>query len=232
LPLGDSDKVAVKDRVYLVGSSDPNVATSEGALERMITFNDRRYFQITAPMLSVSRGGPVFNSKEEVIGIAGESPDKQSPAVFAIPSAYLTTLLRYRNMDIPGADTDSARGIASDRVPIVPIVGPGEGGNVTGASGQDRVPSAPVDTKPVVLKSGQPRYTEEARRNQTQGVVNVRVLIGEDGEVKLTRVTKGLPDGLIEQAVAAAHEMRFKPATRNGLAVQYWLPIQVEFNLR
>jgi hypothetical protein len=37
---------------------------------------------------------------------------------------------------------------------------------------------------------------------------------------------------LIEQAIAAAHEMRFKPANRHGLAVPYWVPILVEFNLR
>ena len=36
----------------------------------------------------------------------------------------------------------------------------------------------------------------------------------------------------IEQAIAAAHEMKFKPALRNGVAVPFWMLIQVEFNLR
>jgi len=62
--------------------------------------------------------------------------------------------------------------------------------------------------------------------------VNLYILVGEDGEVKDARITKGLPDGLNEQALAAAKQMRFKPASRNGKAVSYWLPIAVEFHMR
>ncbi|MEK6304376.1 MAG: TonB family protein [Acidobacteriota bacterium] len=253
LLLGDSDKVAVKDRVYLVNGPDANVAASEGTVKKMIAFNESLYFQVTAPMTSAGRGGPVLNSKGEVIGIAGESPDGKSPG-FTIPVAYLTTLLRYRNMEIPTVGTKSGGGMESPKADgagagqgssagagmgsgPVPSTGPGQGSNVPGGNaqpgGQERVaiPTL-IDTKPVLIKDAQPLYTEEARRNQTQGVVLMRLLVGADGEVKQTKVTKGLPDGLIDQAIVAAYESRFKPATKNGLAVPFWIPIVVEFNLR
>jgi TonB family protein len=221
LPLGDSDRVAAKDKVYLVGDSAPTGAVSEGIVRKITTFNDRRYFQITAPMVNSSRGGPVFNSKGEVIGIAAESPDEQALG-FAIPTSYLTTLLRYRNLETTGSG-----------------LGPGTGQGTN--AGSDPQPgrhqpapanAAPVDTRPVVQNSVQPRYTEEARQNQTQGIVELRILIDEEGKVKQARVTRGLPDGLIEQAMAAAYQLRFKPATRNGQAVSFWQAIDVEFNLR
>ena len=46
-------------------------------------------------------------------------------------------------------------------------------------------------------------------------------------------VTRGLPDGLSEQAVRAAYQMRFRPALRDGRQVSYWLSsVEIEFNLR
>ena len=43
----------------------------------------------------------------------------------------------------------------------------------------------------------------------------------------------GLPDGLNEQAVRAAYQMRFAPAMKNGRPVSYWLSnVEIEFNLR
>ncbi len=94
-------------------------------------------------------------------------------------------------------------------------------------------PVAPqVDNKPRVLNSAQPRYTEEARRNHVLGAVDLRLLVGTDGAVKQVRVTKALPDGLTEQAIRAAYELRFEPARKNGEPVEYWMPVIVEFNLK
>ncbi|SRR6266404_273874 len=247
LPLGDSDKVSVDDRVYVVSDFDSNVAVSEGTVREITTINDRRLFEITARILNTGIGGPVFNSKGEVIGIASGSLDGQSVG-FALPAASLTTLLRYRNAEtssggmgsdrVPGAGPghgSNAGGMGSDKRPGA---GPSQGSKVPGGNaqpaGEEPIPLAatPVDTKPVVIKNGQPRYTEEAHGNQTQGVVSVRILVGKDGEVKRASVTKGLPDGLIEEAIASAYQMKFKPAKRNGEAVSYWMAIQVEFNLR
>lgn len=117
-------------------------------------------------------------------------------------------------------------------------VGPGEGFNMGGGSprlggGSSGAPATVVDSKPILLNNPQPRFTEEARKNKIQGVVYVRVLVGADGSVKQVKIVRGLPDGLDEQAIQAAYQMRFKPAIKSGQPVAFWLGnVQIEFNLR
>ena len=53
-----------------------------------------------------------------------------------------------------------------------------------------------------------------------------------DGTVKQVKIVRGLPDGLDEQAVQAAYQLRFRPAMKNGKPVQFWQAISIEFNLK
>jgi protein TonB len=89
-----------------------------------------------------------------------------------------------------------------------------------------------VDVKPVPLNAPQPRYTEEARKAKIQGTVLARVLIGSDGLVKNVRITRGLSYGLDEQAIQAAYQLRFRPAMKGGQPVSFWVPVNIDFNLR
>jgi TonB family protein len=117
-------------------------------------------------------------------------------------------------------------------------LGPGHGFNTGGGDprlGGGSNPNAPataVDVKPIPLNSPSPRYTEEARKNKIQGTVRVRVLIGADGGVKQVRMVRGLPDGLEEEAIRAAYQLRFRPAMKGGQPVAFWVPVDIEFNLR
>jgi protein TonB len=118
-------------------------------------------------------------------------------------------------------------------------VGPGSGYNMGGGSPGLGTGTGPggvatvVDAKPIPLNRPRPNYTEEARKNKIQGVVRVRVLVGADGSAKQVRLAGGgLPDGLNEEAISAAYKMRFKPAMKDGQPVAYWVPVEIEFNLR
>lgn len=117
-------------------------------------------------------------------------------------------------------------------------VGPGTGYNMGGGDprlggGTNADGSAKsVDSKPVALNLPRPNYTEEARKNKIQGTVRARALVGADGSVKQVRIVSGLPDGLNEEAIAAVYKMRFRPATKSGQPVAYWVVLEVAFNLR
>ncbi|HET9531278.1 MAG TPA: energy transducer TonB [Blastocatellia bacterium] len=118
-------------------------------------------------------------------------------------------------------------------------VGPGRGYNMGGGdpglgTGTDpNRPATDVDTRPMLLNRPRPNYTEEARKNKIQGVVRVRVLIGPDGSVRQVRlVGGGLPDGLNEEAIRAAYQLRFKAAMKGGRPVAFWQAVDIEFNLR
>jgi TonB family protein len=116
-------------------------------------------------------------------------------------------------------------------------VGPGSGFNMGGGSGRigggtgGNDSGGPVDTQPVLLNRPRPAYTEEARKNKIQGSVLVEVLIGADGAVKKVVVIRGLSNGLTENAIQAAYQLRFRPAMRNGQPVSFKRKVTLDFNL-
>ena len=89
----------------------------------------------------------------------------------------------------------------------------------------------PVVTSLVVLSKPLPQYTEEAREAHIQGDVTLEVRFSADGQVEVLRVISGLGHGLDEQARLAAGRIRFKPATRDGKAVDQVSVIHVAFQL-
>lgn len=137
-----------------------------------------------------------------------------------------------------GIGTGNRGGVGSDDGPGL---GTGAGGN-TGdkdnnnqSNGRRDASGAEsrVDSKPLALNKPRPNYTEEARRNKVQGKVRARVLVGADGLVRRVQILGGgLPDGLNEEAINAASQMRFRPAIKDGQPVAFWVIIEIEFNIR
>ena len=99
-------------------------------------------------------------------------------------------------------------------------------------SGRRSLETASVATQPVeILEKPKPLYTEEARRLNLEGEVLLEVVFGADGALRVNRVVRGLGHGLDEAAVTAANRIRFKPAQRNGTAVDSTAIVHVVFQL-
>ena len=95
LPLGDSRAMAVGDEVYALGNPQGLEGTfSQGIVSGIRTLGPDTLLQITAPISPGSSGGPVLNSKGEVIGVAVASFREGQNLNFAIPAAFLAPLLR------------------------------------------------------------------------------------------------------------------------------------------
>jgi TonB family protein len=87
-------------------------------------------------------------------------------------------------------------------------------------------------TNPVeITYKPSPTYTDDARQLQLQGEVLLEVVFGADGKLQVNRVVRGLGHGLDENAIAATNKIQFKPATRNGTAVDSTLVVHVVFQL-
>jgi TonB family protein len=131
-----------------------------------------------------------------------------------------------------------------------PGVGPGRKGNIgdgdntTGCCGDggsrganpnpdpNRTYSAPeVSERARVLSKPEPQYTEEARRNSITGTVILRVVFSRTGEVTNIRALQSLGGGLTEKAMAAARQIRFVPARKNGQPVSMYMQLEYNFNL-
>jgi periplasmic protein TonB len=108
----------------------------------------------------------------------------------------------------------------------------GSSGNNPNPNDPDRVYSSPdVTQRARVLFKPEPQYTEEARKNDIIGSVILRVVFSRTGEVTNIRAIKTLPNGLTEKAIAAARQIRFVPATRNGQPVSMYMQLEYNFNL-
>lgn len=84
---------------------------------------------------------------------------------------------------------------------------------------------------PVATNRSDPKYTEPARNARVAGIVIVEATIGKDGRVQDTKIIKGLPMGLSEEAEAAVRRWRFKPGTLNGQPVATIFNLTVTFKL-
>ena len=92
---------------------------------------------------------------------------------------------------------------------------------------------APANTtNPVITNRVEAQYTDQAREARVQGVVRLRAIVRRDGTVDSIQVIQGLGSGLDEAAIAAVRQWRFQPATRNGEAVDFFITLDMNFNLR
>ena len=90
LKLGRSQDVQVGETVYSL--SNPlgvfQNTLSEGIVSGIRPGDGYKYFQISAPISHGSSGGPIFNSKGEVIGIAVATIEEGQNLNFAVPIDY------------------------------------------------------------------------------------------------------------------------------------------------
>jgi TonB family protein len=89
----------------------------------------------------------------------------------------------------------------------------------------------PVPTDLVVISKPQPKYTSEAKQLKVQGDVILRVTFAANGQVMVQGIVHSLGHGLDEEARRVALQIRFRPATRNGQAVDMTTNITITFQL-
>ena len=152
--------------------------------------------------------------------------------------------------NVPSKGPGEGEGIGSHRGTGIgdgdgPGVGPGADGNKGGGfkqigccggdpgeGGRDGIfKGSQVDQRARLLAKPEPQYTEEARKNQVSGTVMLRAIFSSSGEVVQIRALNTLPFGLTERAIAAARQIRFVPAMKNGRPVSVYMQLEYNFNL-
>lgn len=109
--------------------------------------------------------------------------------------------------------------------------GDGTGGGGAAGGGGSVVRVYEVDQRARLLSKPEPQYTEEARRNQVSGTVLLRAVFASSGEVISVRALNTLPFGLTEKAIAAARQIKFVPAMKDGRPVSVFMQLEYNFNL-
>ena len=110
-------------------------------------------------------------------------------------------------------------------------------GNGTGdgdGSGADRPPPPPpvgVTQGLKIISKPRPGYTDAARTANIQGTVILRVTFLASGAIGSISPVKGLPNGLTEQAIAAARRISFEPQKVNGAGQTVTKQIEYSFSI-
>lgn len=82
-----------------------------------------------------------------------------------------------------------------------------------------------------ILTKPRANYTDLARFYEMTGKVVLRVIFSANGTIGSISLISKLPFGLTEQAIAAAREMGFEPAMRNGAAISVTKPVEYTFTI-
>jgi len=84
---------------------------------------------------------------------------------------------------------------------------------------------------PVLLSHSEPRFNAIARKLKYSGTTLISMTIDTDGAPKNLRVVRPIGLGLDDQAIAAAAQYRFRPATENDLPVAVQVNVEVNFQI-
>jgi len=85
-------------------------------------------------------------------------------------------------------------------------------------------------TPPRAVFSPEPEFTEQARKNKTQGTVMLDVIVAADGTVQHACATQRIGDGLEDKAVEAVRTWKFQPATLEGKPKSAHIGVEVGFH--
>ena len=152
------------------------------------------------------------------------------------PSARIPDEILAPDFEIPGIDDGFLDGSPEGLPGGIPggVVGGIPGGIVGGIIGGtgDDLPRFPKpDVGPSPIRMPQPSYTRQAIRDNVTGVVVLRAVIDERGDVRVLKILRSIPE-LDEEAIRVVESSwRFHPATRNGRPVAALSDLVVRFNL-
>jgi len=92
-------------------------------------------------------------------------------------------------------------------------------------------PSTTWDVPPKLIRQVLPVYPEVARLSELEGLVMLRIVIDESGEVIEARTVQSVP-GLDEAAIEAVLQWTYEPAMQGGIPVPIVYYVPVRFQLR
>ncbi|MBN8723634.1 MAG: energy transducer TonB [Acidobacteria bacterium] len=142
--------------------------------------------------------------------------------------------------------------LANKNLEEIPANGSGNGGGIGSgigsgsASGTGNTSSLQIEIVPAeevynikdtgvipprILSKKTPSYTKEAIEEKIEGVIILSVIFATDSSVKEIKIIQGLGYGLDEEAIKAASQIKFIPATKDGKLVNVRARLEYTLNL-
>jgi bla regulator protein BlaR1 len=118
-------------------------------------------------------------------------------------------------------------------LPVITVAVLSFSGWATAAESDKLVPVKVASGAPGTIRFDscvRPAYPEQELKQNHQGVVTLRFLVGTDGKVKESLIMKssGYP-ALDDAALAAISKCSFNPPMASGMPVDAWIPVQYDW---
>ncbi len=173
-------------------------------------------FNILAPPPSLSKAPPppvavAAPTAPPVVGVPVPVPDAQAPKEQTIATQQEIQSFNPNATDMGGSKDIVIAAPPDDETPKI-----GE--------------FVYYEDAPTLVSMPKPVYPELARDAQLEGTVKVQALIGKDGMVKKTVITKSV-QLLNDSATKAVAASRWRPAMNNNKPVEVWVEVPVKFSL-
>jgi len=121
-------------------------------------------------------------------------------------------------------------GPSKENSPVSSSHGPGSGSSGFNPHAQP-LKKGNLTASLLIVSKKKAEYSEAARSNGTQGSVTLRVTFLASGAIGSITVVRGLPDGLTENAIAAARYIEFEPEYIDGVPRTTTRPVSYTFNI-
>ncbi|WP_164118605.1 energy transducer TonB [Sphingorhabdus sp. Alg239-R122] len=89
----------------------------------------------------------------------------------------------------------------------------------------------PPSISPRYAASMQPIYPGSLKRQEIEGTVRVRVLVGTDGRVKKLERLEATHDAFFRATERQSRKWRFNPATEGGEKIEAWYTVSLKFEM-
>jgi TonB family protein len=222
-------------------------AYADGVVFAIYSFENPGRRQSIADVIAESNEGSEDSTPHDLTlgGFKGKEYSFQSADRKGVTQFYITERHVYRFVAVGSTlgnpDAAIAKFILSIRLEKKPIgievldgagEQPSSTPSVTPENSEAQVRSGKdVSRKAIVITKPEPQYTEAARHNQVTGTVVIRCVFSSHGAVVSLHPVSGLPFGLTERALAAARQIKFIPAIKEGHFVSMYIQLEYNFNL-
>lgn len=186
-------------------------------------------FQITLERLPPPKLPPVLAPEPEAAPAASDAPKAERPRkTRPVPILVDTPVTN----PVP-PDTQVKKYEMGDELLEGEPGPPSPPGAVVGGTGTEPGPVGPPIVENLsVRRMKAPVYPPRCLRLGIEGVVKVRVLVGEDGSPQEITIGKSSGDSSLDRAaMEAMEEWEFNPAVRNGMPIRAWVVVPIAFTL-
>ena len=215
IPLPDPEPVT---EIESQKAPEPVAELPEKVVVKKRTFKSNRKQQSTPTDANSEDAKPVFGATAESVGNhqsnvsvrVGNTLAKEMEKTFVKPS-------KVKEITAPPTPAGAVEQVAKKAPEKKKRISP--------------VPVYELSSAPSFSNKVEPQYPDEAKRKEIEGVVQLEVLIDENGKVRKVKVLKSPGYGLERAAIVALTKSRFKPGIMNGKAVPVRIKIPYRFVL-